>query len=125
MRYLLAALLGMVLGISMCKHAKAGGSWDTGDKALGLAALTFTAVDWRQTYLVAKHPERWTETNNAIGAHPTTGRVNGYFVGSILLGAVVADILPPAYRKGFLAGVTALEFNMVARGYILGMRLGF
>lgn len=105
--------------------AWAGESWDVYDKSLGAAALAFSLADWRQTYLVAKSPERWREKNNLLQDHPSIGRVNNYFAASLLLGTALAEILPSPARKGFLAGSLAIELRVVSRGYALGMRIGF
>lgn len=108
-----------------CTTGVSAEPWDTGDRAFGSAALVLTLADWRQTHIIAKEPHKWGETNSALGKHPSVGRVNGYFVGSLAVGSAAAQLMPPSYRKGFLAGVAAVEFNMVARGYTLGMRMGF
>jgi hypothetical protein len=105
--------------------AWAGDPWDACDKGLGAAALAFSLADWRQTYLVAKYPDRWREKNNLLDDHPSKGHVNNYFAASLLLGTALAEILPSPARKGFLAGSLAVELRVVTRGYALGMRLGF
>ena len=60
---------------------------------VGLAVL-----DWNQTLQIAKHPDRYSETNPVIGNHPSTERVNLLMPAGIVLHALVTYALPRTYR---------------------------
>ena len=60
---------------------------------VGLAIL-----DWNQTIQVAKHPDRYSETNPVIGKHPSVERVNLLMPAGIVLHALVTYALPRKYR---------------------------
>ena len=60
---------------------------------VGLAVL-----DWNQTLQIAKHPDRYSETNPVIGNHPSTERVNLLMPAGIALHALVTYALPRKYR---------------------------
>lgn len=60
---------------------------------VGLAVL-----DWNQTLQIAKHPDRYSETNPVIGHHPSTERVNLLMPAGIVLHALVTYALPRKYR---------------------------
>jgi hypothetical protein len=99
--------------------------WDRADLALGGVAVSALVVDWGQTRYIAKHPERYRETNPILGDHPSVGRVNAYFAGSILATALIADWFRPMNRKLFLGAVAAVEIAVTNRNRSLGVKLSF
>jgi len=115
--------LAALLFVPCC--ALAGDPWDTTDKALGGAALASTLLDWSQTRYIARHPDQYRELNPTLPDHPTTGRVDAHFAGSIIIGGLVANWLSSDYRKGFLSGVTVIEVSTVAHNYSVGIKMQF
>lgn len=99
--------------------------WDTTDKVLASVALTATVIDWGQTRYIAKNPQQFHENNPILGEHPSVGKVNTYFVGAIVAGAVVAHYLPSEYRKYFLGGVSVLEIGVAAHNKHIGIKVSF
>ena len=99
-------------------------SWDATEKTLAGAALIGTAIDWRQTQIIAATPGCW-EKNPLIGAHPSMKRVNLYFIGAIGVNYLVADALPSGWRKAWLGSVTALEIVMVGNNKRMGIGFKF
>jgi hypothetical protein len=90
---------------------------------------TVHAIDTAQTLEIARHPDKFRETNLTMGEHPTTARVLGW---SVTLGAahyLVSDFLlahdmPKTYAawQFVTIGVTAKD---VHDNYRIGLRLGF
>lgn len=132
MRWLAVALF------LFCAQAKAEWeSWNDLDKALLTASTGLLALDWLQTRQIAenRHPGydfygnqhsgfNFYEKNPLLGAHPSLHKVNVYFGSAIGLNYFVADSLGKN-RAYWLAGVTALEFNIVRGNYKVGVRVGF
>ena len=99
--------------------------WDKTDLTLGAVALTATVIDWGQTRTIAKNPHLYHEINPILGRHPSVGRVDAYFAGVIVGGAVVAHLLPGQYRKWFLGGVAVLEIAVTAHNKNIGIGISF
>jgi len=105
--------------------SNASDSWTDGQKQLGTALFVATSVDWLQTRNIANSPEKWHETNPLIGKHPSTAKVDGYFLSSVLLGALVLDSLPSEYRTIALQAGVVLELGVVANNARLGIGMKF
>jgi hypothetical protein len=103
----------------------AEGQWDTTDYALAGTALTALLIDWGQSRHIAKNPERYYETNGLLGRNPSPGRVNAYFIGSMLTTVLVADYLSGPMRKAFLGGLIVMEYEVVTRNRAIGIRIQF
>lgn len=99
--------------------------WDTTDKVLAVSAMTVTTLDWMQSRYIAKNPTLYQENNTLLGEHPSVGRVNTYFMGSILAGTAAAYVVPSEYRKYLLGGIMLMEVDAVTRNKRIGIRLAF
>jgi len=119
-----AALLALafVLLPSLCQAAD---PWETTDYALAGAAVAALAVDWGQTRHIAKNPQRFAETNPILGASPSVGKVDAYFVGAMVGTVALAHVLPSDWRQLFLTGVLALELGVVNQNRQLGIKMAF
>ena len=115
-------ILASVLFPSLCQ---AGDPWETTDYALAGAAVAALAVDWGQTRHIAKNPNRFIETNPVLGTSPSVGKVDAYFVGSMLGTVALAHVLPSEWRQMFLGGVLALELGVVSQNRSLGIKMAF
>jgi hypothetical protein len=121
-------LLFLGLLVALCANARADelfAGWDKTDRVLLGTALGSIALDWGQTRDIAKHPERFVEHNPILGAHPSVGAVDRYFIVSMAGTVGVAAVLPATYRKWFLGGVTVLETAIVIDNRHLGLRVRF
>lgn len=116
LRYLITLLLfiGQV-------HA----DWDRTDYALGATAIAGLVVDWGQTRYIAKHPDTHFEKNRILGEHPSVGRVDAYFAGTIAGTLAFANWLSPTNRKILLGTVTAVELVVTNRNRSLGVKIAF
>lgn len=102
----------------------AGDPWSKKDKVLEGAFLVATALDWKQTLDIKKHPNLY-EQNSIMGRHPSDATINTYFVSTIVLHALVADQLHGKWRTAWQATWIGLEIGTVQRNYALGIRLNF
>ena len=104
---------------------QAADPWETTDYALAGAALAALAVDWGQTRHIAKNPSRFSETNPILGTNPSVGKVNAYFVGSMVGTVAIAHVLPSDWRTLFLSGVLAVELGVTQQNRSLGIKMAF
>ena len=116
----------LVLAFVLCPSlGHAADPWETTDYALAGATLAALAVDWGQTRYIAKNTHRFNETNPMLGATPSVGKVDAYFVGSMLGTVAVAHVLPSDWRQMFLGGVLALELGVVSQNRSIGIKMAF
>jgi len=87
--------------------------------------VTLLAVDWNQTRIIARNPDRFNEKNAILGNHPSVGKVNGYFAAAIIGTIGVAMALPSEYRKFWLGGITVLEVSVTQHNRSLGIKTSF
>jgi hypothetical protein len=100
--------------------------WSNEDTARQLAALAALGVDWAQTRTIAKNPQIWHETNRLLGEHPSVGKVNNYFAGSMLGHTLLMNALPPEWRKWAQYGTLGLEAGVTGRNkFNLGIGMTF
>jgi|SRR3989338_354235 len=99
--------------------------WDKTDSILLGTAVTLLAVDWNQTRIIARNPDRFNEKNAILGNHPSVGKVNGYFAAAIIGTIGVAMALPSEYRKFWLGGITVLEVSVTQHNRSLGIKTSF
>ena len=77
-------------------------------------------TDWRQTQEIVKQPYRYHEKNIILGPHPSMAEVNTYYVTSIGLTYLLANILPDPYRKIYLGGQAVVEISVVRGNVMVG-----
>jgi len=137
--YIATLAVGALVCLLLLSTARAAERWDTTDKVLGATALAFTVADWAQTRYIAQNPcinagggtdcaDPYREAGLArhfIGEHPSTGQVDRYFAGTLVVWSLAAHYLPSAYRKWFLAGITVYELRVVAHNRSIGLRMEF
>lgn len=103
--------------------------WSDEDKALGIAALSATALDLAQTrWLVKECPKRPSschEENPLLGKHPSIGRVDAHFTAALLGTYLIADALPADQRTLFLYSIAGVELVVVGRNKYLGYGMRF
>lgn len=60
-----------------------------------------------------------------IGKHPSTGKVNAYFIGSLLVHNGIMIALPEKNRPYYAGAVTAIEASFVIRNNSIGVKIDF
>lgn len=61
-----------------------------------LLLAVLLVIDWRQTLVIARNPEKWHEVNPILGEHPSPARVHCWFALCLLLVAS-GYFAPPVY----------------------------
>lgn len=131
-----SALLLFLVAIG---RAEAGEFWseDPVTNTSIVAANVLLLADWAQTRYGTDRPDQFEETGLALhftGAHPTTGDVNRYNLGVLILMNVGGYYLPEKAsffglewnpKKCLYMGVTAVEAHTVNHNVEAGVKLQF
>jgi len=96
--------------------------WDKYDTSLMITSNLLLIIDWSQTRYIVKHPERFSEENPILGRHPSIGKVNTYFITSILVNSAVGYILPNPYRKYWFGIISGIELYTIGKNINCGVR---
>lgn len=89
--------------------------------SIGLALLMLV-LDWKQTLVIARNPDKWREINPILGDHPSPLRVHVWF--SFCAGCIVLFGVSSPYwiaTLGMLV-VAACELGFVLHNYKMGLR---
>jgi hypothetical protein len=100
-------------------------TWRKEDTYREAAALALIAVDHGQTLNIAKHPEKWTETNPILGEHPSIAEVNRYFVAAYILHPTISAVLPPKYRTWWQWVTIGVQAGYVTHNFSIGINMDF
>jgi hypothetical protein len=60
-----------------------------------------------------------------LGATPSVGKVDTYFVGAMVGTVALAHVLPSDWRTLFLSGVLAVEIGAVSQNRSIGIKMAF
>ena len=83
-------------------------------------------VDWGQTRYIVHNPQRYHEAFNPIlGEHPSTRKVDAWFLGALAVNNGVMVALPKKYRPYYAGAVTAVETYFVVSNNQIGIKVGF
>ena len=105
--------------------ATAADEWTVPQATKATALAVLTVADWAQTRNIARHPERWHETNPMLGRHPSVGDVDKHFAVASLIGAAALHALPTRYRDWALNAGLVIEAGCVANNLRLGIGIKF
>ena len=92
-------------------------AWTTTDYVLEGLTVTTLVIDRNQTTDISHHPDD-AEVNPILGLHPDNSKINKYFATVIIGQAIIADLLPSEYRKGFLGVIVTGETMTIRRNNI-------
>jgi hypothetical protein len=104
------------------------GEFLTGSKlkdGLWIGMNTAIVIDWAQTRYIADNPDRFIETNNVLGPHPTTGEVNAYFVKLLAFQNGVYYFLPENLKPVWTTGALVYWVDLISDNREIGIRMQF
>ncbi len=87
--------------------------WDRTDRLLFFALEMTFAADILSTNHCQEH-HNGTEKNPCSNDHPSPLRLGYYYAGGSLLYFLIADYLPPRWRKAFLSVATMTHLTFAA-----------
>jgi hypothetical protein len=99
--------------------------WKQEDTAIQTAVTIFMAADWLQTRDISSNPDRFSETNNVLGPHPSLEEVDRYFATCLIGNAVIAYVLPRDIRRWWQTVSLNMEMEFVNHNYNLGIKMKF
>ena len=101
------------------------GDWSHEDVAREVGYMILHGRDWAQTRTIAKNPQEHSELNPILGEHPSTGKVNNYFLATGLGHIALAHVLGSDWRKYFQYGTIGLEAVVTQRNKQRGIGMTF
>jgi len=119
---MIIVLVGMLFASSIVKAEE---SWTSADTNRELVYASFHVMDWAQTRNISRNPDKWYETNALLGRHPSTDKVDLYFLLTWVGHYLVADNLSPRNRKLFQNVTILLEAGYVTHNLSLGVNIKF
>ena len=101
--------------------------WRPSDTYREVAFQTLNVVDWGQTRYIAEHPDQFheRESQQFIGLHPTTGKVDAYMAETAVLHFVVAYFLPSEWRSVFQYITIGGKLNSTISNASIGIKVSF
>jgi hypothetical protein len=99
--------------------------WQPTDKKLFTGFVALQVIDGLQTYEIAKHPDKFKETNGLYGNPPTVERI--ILIKTVGTGLVyyLLDNESNEGRRGALWFLDIIYLDVVAHNYEVGIRIGF
>jgi hypothetical protein len=105
--------------------AHAADPWSDSDVNQEVAYMVVHTIDWGQTRYIANNPDKFYEKNSILGSHPSTQRVDGYFLAMALVHIGVAHILPSDWRSAFQYVTIGMETEQVRQNFNIGIKVDF
>ena len=108
-----------------------GDEWTRGDTYREVAFQTLNVIDWGQTRYVAQNPDRFyeKESQQFIGQHPTTGRVDVYMAETAVMHYAISKALVHyGYRTAadvFQYVTIGSKLNAVVGNISIGIKMSF
>jgi len=117
----------VLLSLLLAFSAPSAHAWTDKDTFWETLYLSAHVADWGQTRDIAAQCSEgyYYETNPVLGKCPTAQWVNTYFLGTALLHASVAQMLPSKYRRLFQVGTLGMELNYINSNASIGLRVNF
>ena len=101
-------------------------AWTSEQQAWGTAAGALLLADWATTRNGTRRwDEGYYENNVLLGSHPSTGRVDLYFLVAIIPAVYLASDAFPEHRTLILQIVSGLELAAVGNNLRIGWKLSF
>lgn len=98
-------------------------AWTAEDIGLQAFDVILTAGDWLQTRAIAKNPDKFEEKNIYLGKHPSTKRVDRFFLGAVIFKGIVTHILPQDWRKAWQGVTIGISAGMITHNDHIGISI--
>ena len=101
--------------------------WTSGDSYREAVFQTLNVIDWGQTRYVAEYPDQFyeRESQQFIGKHPTTGKVDAYMAESAILHLAVSYLLHSDWRSAFQYLTIGGKLNATIGNASIGVKVSF
>ena len=100
-------------------------AWTSEQQAWGATAGALLLADWATTRYASRHwNEGYYENNILLGQHPSTNRVDLYFLVAVPAVYLAADAFPE-HRTLILQIVSGIELVAVGNNLRIGWKLNF
>lgn len=106
-------------------QANAFDKWTKTDTGLQVTYGVLHIIDWGQTLDIARNPDKFYEMNPLLGKHPSIGKVNTYFIGTLIGHTAIAYILPSKYRRIWQIVWIGIEGKTVVNNFSIGVKCGW
>ena len=86
-----------------------------------------TGIDYLQTKQIAKHPDKFYEALNPyLGEHPSVSKVNGYFLGAVIVKIAVSHLISDAkWRERWQRVNIGWNVNNIAQNLNVGITIRY
>lgn len=115
-------ILSLLLLIATTVNAE-NRPWTNVEKGVFVANTVLTTIDWSQTRYISRNPSYY-ETNPFLGSHPSTQKVDMFFIGQLIGQYYLFDYLDEN-RLGFMFGLTLGRLEVVNRNVRLDIKMRF
>ena len=101
--------------------------WIWGDTVLQATYTVLHVMDWTQTLHGARNPSETYEGNPIIGKYPSKGKINSYFIITLIGHTAISNYLEKPYRTLWQGIWIYYEYDTVQnnRGSGIGVNLHF
>lgn len=104
---------------------KIGKNWTKKHTAYQILFTAITVIDWGQTLHISKRPDRYRETNEILGSHPSRNKVNTLIPLGIVTHTTISFLLPPTYREIWQLIWIGIEIQAVQSNFSIGVKIDF
>ncbi len=82
-------------------------------------------MDWKQTIMISKQPDKYYEMNPILGRHPSKGKVNTYMSVCAIMHLGISHILPQKHREYWQYITIGMSGTTVLHNFSIGLKVSF
>ena len=120
-----AIVFVIILVALLSTKAPAADKWSARDYYLEGTWQALHVIDWGQTAMIARNPDRYYEMNPMLGRHPSTELVHAYAATGAIFHLVVTHFLPSKYRPYWQGVTIGMSAACVANNFNVGLGVRF
>jgi hypothetical protein len=124
-------MLKFIVVLMLISTSTFADEWTTADTYREVAFQTLNVIDWGQTRYIAQNPDRFyeKESQQFIGQHPTTGRVDVYMAETAVMHYAISKAL---VHYGYHTAADVFQYvtigsklNAVVGNISIGVKMSF